>query len=350
MHGIPGMVDVNSSAREVTSILSVRLKREAASDLGMTRSDLAASLSPLIGGEEVSNWTDATGETYDIVVRLPIEQRADAAMIGELMLTTGRTDENGAPILVQVDQVADIKAVPAASEIRRLDNRREVLVSADVSGRTLGDVTAELQTLIAARDLPAGYHIRFGGESKSMQETIGHMVTALAMAVIFIYLVLASQFGSFLQPLAIMAALPLSLVGVLLGLIAAGSTINMFSLIGFIMLMGLVTKNGILLVDFANKERRRGLSLDDALISAGTIRFRPIVMTTLAMIFGMIPLGMAVAGGGAQRAPMAHAVIGGLVSSTLLTLIVVPTILSYIESISRRLAQFMSEAHKDRRI
>jgi HAE1 family hydrophobic/amphiphilic exporter-1 len=347
MRRIPGMVDVNSSAREVTSIFSVRLKREAASDLGMTRSDLAASLSPLVGGEEVSNWTDATGETYDIVVRLPTERRADPAMIGELMLTTGRTDANGAPILAQVDQVAEIKAVPAASEIRRLDNRREVLVSADVSGRTLSDVTSELQTLIANRDLPAGYHIRFGGESKSMQETMGHMLTALAMAVIFIYLVLASQFGSFLQPLAIMAALPLSLVGVLLGLMVAGSTINMFSLIGFIMLMGLVTKNGILLVDFANQERRRGLSLNEALISAGAIRFRPIVMTTLAMIFGMIPLGMTVAGGGAQGAPMAHAVIGGLISSTLLTLIVVPMILSYIDSITRRLARFMPKVPDD---
>jgi HAE1 family hydrophobic/amphiphilic exporter-1 len=173
------------------------------------------------------------------------------------------------------------------------------------------------------------------------------MISALTMAVIFIYIVLASQFGSFTQPIAIMAALPLSLIGVLLGLMAAGSTINMFSLIGFIMLMGLVTKNGILLVDFANKERQRGLSLNDALISAGAIRFRPIVMTTLAMIFGMIPLGMAVGGGGAQRAPMAHAVIGGLISSTILTLIVVPMILSYIDSITKRVARFMPKAPDD---
>ncbi|CVI63414.1 efflux RND transporter permease subunit (plasmid) [Agrobacterium leguminum] len=341
MHKIPGMVDINSSAREATSILSVRLKREASSDLGITRSDLAASLSPLVGGEEVSNWTDRDGETYDIVVRLPGESRADPSAIGELMMTTGQSDANGTPRMVRVDQVADITTVGAASEIRRFDNSREVLVSADVSGRTLGDITSELQRLIAGQELPEGYRIKFGGESENMRETMGHMVTALAMAVIFIYLVLASQFGSFLQPVAIMAALPLSLVGVILGLMAAGSTINMFSLIGFIMLMGLVTKNGILLVDFANQERKRGLSLNDALISAGVIRFRPIVMTTLAMIFGMIPLGMAVAGGGAQRAPMAHAVIGGLISSTILTLIVVPTMLAYIDSITRRLARFM---------
>lgn len=344
MKKIPGLVDVNSSARDVTSILSVRLKREAASDLGISRSDLATALSPLIGGEEVSKWTDTNGNRYDIVVRLPGERRSDAATLGELMIATGRTTPNGTPVMVRLDQVAEIGTASAPAEIRRIDNLREVLVSANLAGRTLGEVMETVQDLTAARDLPEGYRIRFGGEAETMQETIGHMVKALIMAVIFIYIVLASQFGSFLQPLAIMASLPLSLAGVLLGLLVAGSTINMFSLIGFIMLMGLVTKNGILLVDFANRERKRGLSLNEALASAGVIRFRPIIMTTLAMIFGMIPLGLAIGGGGAQRAPMAHAVIGGLISSTLLTLIVVPTILSYIDSITRRLAHLLPKA------
>ncbi|MDH0616394.1 MULTISPECIES: efflux RND transporter permease subunit [unclassified Agrobacterium] len=344
MKKIPGLVDVTSSARDVTSILSVRLKPAAASDLGIARSDLAAALSPLIGGEDVSKWTDADGNSYDIVIRLPAERRSDATRLGELMIATGRTATNGAPLMVRLDQVADIGAMPAPAEIRRIDNRREILVSANITGRTLGDVTETLQALTAGRDLPNGYRIRFGGEAETMQETIGHLVTALTMAVIFIYIVLASQFGSFTQPLAIMASLPLSLIGVLVGLMAAGSTINMFSLIGFIMLMGLVTKNGILLVDFANRERRRGLSLNEALENAGVIRFRPIIMTTLAMIFGMIPLGLAVGGGGAQRAPMAHAVVGGLVSSTLLTLIVVPTILSYMDSIVRRFARLLPKA------
>lgn len=344
MKMIPGLVDVNSSARNVTSVLSVRLKREAASDLGISRADLATALSPLIGGEDVSKWTDTGGNSYDIVVRLPGERRSDAATLGELMIATGRTASNSTPVMVRLDQVAEIGTAPAPAEIRRIDNRREVLVSANIAGRTLGDVTNALQSLTAARDLPDGYRIRFGGEAETMQETIGHMVKALIMAVIFIYIVLASQFGSFLQPLAIMASLPLSLAGVLLGLMVAGSTINMFSLIGFIMLMGLVTKNGILLVDFANRERKRGLSLNEALANAGVIRFRPIIMTTLAMIFGMIPLGLAIGGGGAQRAPMAHAVVGGLISSTLLTLIVVPTILSYIDSITRRFAHLLPKA------
>ncbi len=344
MKKIPGLVDVTSSTRDVTSVLSVRLKREAASDLGIARSDLATALSPLIGGEDVSKWTDAGGNSYDIVVRLPGERRSDTTLLGELMIATGRTASNGAPLMVRLDQVAEITTVEAPAEIRRIENRREVLVSANITGRPLGEVTDELKTLTAARDLPDGYRIRFGGDAETMEETVGHMVTALAMAVIFIYIVLASQFGSFLQPLAIMASLPLSLIGVLIGLMVAGSTINMFSLIGFIMLMGLVTKNGILLVDFANRERKRGLTLNEALASAGIIRFRPIIMTTLAMIFGMIPLGMAVGGGGAQRAPMAHAVIGGLISSTLLTLIVVPTILSYIDSLTRRLARLLPKA------
>ncbi len=344
MTKIPGLVDVTSSAKDVTSVLSVRLKPAAASDLGIAHADLAAALSPLIGGEDASKWTDSDGNTYDIVTRLPAERRSDLASLGELMIATGRTAANGAPLMVRLDQVADIGIMPAPAEIRRIDNRREILVSANIAGRTLGDVTETLQGLTAGLDLPNGYRIRFGGDAETMQETVGHMVTALSMAVIFIYIVLASQFGSFLQPLAIMASLPLSLVGVLIGLMIAGSTINMFSLIGFIMLMGLVTKNGILLVDFANRERRRGLSLNEALENAGVIRFRPIIMTTLAMIFGMIPLGLAVGGGGAQRAPMAHAVVGGLISSTLLTLIVVPTILSYLDSIIRRFARLLPKA------
>lgn len=341
---IPGVVDITSSAADTKAILSVRLKREQASDLGVGNAELAGMLAPLIGGDKVSTWTDSHGETYDIVARLPLDQRADVAAAGELMIKTSGTDANGNPRLVHLDQVADINLVPGASEIRRLNLLRELLISADVFGRAVGDVTADLEALIAGQDLPAGYRIKFGGDAEDIGKAGSNMVKALIMAVIFIYVVLASQFGSFSQPLAIMAALPLSLVGVLLGLMITGSTINMFSMIGFIMLMGLVTKNGILLVDFANRERQRGLSLSDALVSAGAVRFRPIIMTTLAMIFGMVPLAMATAGGGAQRAPMAHAIIGGLISSTVLTLVVVPVILSCIDSVKRRISRTPKDA------
>jgi len=308
MRQIPGVVDVNSSTSDGSSIFSVRLKPEQASDLGIGLGELSAMLSPLVGGEKVGNWADQLGQTYDVVVRLPEDQRESVSAIGDLLIKPPDRG-NSASRPVKLAQIADIELAPAASEIRRLDQQREVLISADISGRTIGDVTTDLEAV---------------------------MLRALIMAVIFIYVVLASQFGSFLQPLAIMAALPLSLIGVLAGLLLCGSTINMFSMIGFIMLMGLVTKNGILLVDFANREQQRGLSVAEAVVNAGAVRFRPIVMTTLAMIFGMIPLALATSGTGAQRAPMAHAVIGGLLSSTVLTLIVVPVIISCIDSFVRR--------------
>lgn len=334
MGRIPGLVDITSSSSDPKPVISVRLKPEEASDLGVGVSQVAGMIAPLIGGEEIATWTNPVGESFDVVIRLPADQRATASALGELMVAVPNTGAAGGPRMVRLDQVADIGIVQAASEIRRLDMSREILVSADVWGRAAGDVTAEVEAFVESYELPAGYRVQLGGESEDLDDATANMIKALIMAVIFIYVVLASQFGSFLQPIAIMAALPLSLVGVVIALMVTGSTLNLFSMIGFIMLMGLVTKNGILLVDFANRERLRGLAVTDALVNAGAIRFRPIIMTTLAMIFGMIPLALVTAGGGAQRAPMAHAVIGGLVSSTLLTLIVVPVILSYIASLS----------------
>jgi len=347
MRAIPGAVDVTTSEETPSTVVAVKLKREAASDLGVGVQQLGTVLNAFIGGQSVTDWTDDEGQTYSVVVRLPEDHRSDLEAISSLRIATGRTDDSGAPVMVRLDQVAEFGLAASPAEIRRLDLKREVLVSGDVSGRTLGDVTDDIKAAIEKMDVPPGYTVKFGGQSQNMAETTGHMATALLMAVIFIYIVLASQFGSFAQPIAIMVALPLSLIGVLLGLLVAGSTINMFSLIGFIMLMGLVTKNGILLVDFVNRERKRGLSLEEALVSAGTIRFRPIVMTTLAMIVGMLPLALAMSGGGAQRAPMAHAVIGGLISSTVLTLLVVPVILSYIDSITRRISPWLPKAPDD---
>ena len=171
-----------------------------------------------------------------------------------------------------------------------------------------------------------------------MQESFGYAMQALLLAVIFIYMILASQFRSFIQPVAIMASLPLSLIGVMVALLAWRSTLNMFSVIGFIMLMGLVTKNAILLIDFANQQRARGVARAQALLDAAGIRLRPILMTTLAMVFGMLPLALSTTEGAEQRAPMAHAVIGGVVASTLLTLLVVPVLYSLLDDLTARLS------------
>ena len=191
--------------------------------------------------------------------------------------------------------------------------------------------------------LPEGYAVRLGGDTEQMAETAGYVLESIFLAIIMIYLILASQFGSFVQPLAIMLSLPLSLVGVMLALLATGDTLNMMSMIGVIMLMGLVTKNAILLVDSANQNRRRGLSLADALVEAGETRLRPIAMTTLAMIFGMLPIAIGLGEGAAFRAPMARAVIGGLVTSTLLTLLVVPVVISYLDGATNRLRRLLGQ-------
>ena len=177
------------------------------------------------------------------------------------------------------------------------------------------------------------------GNAQQMAETMGGAMMALGIAVIFIYLVLASQFGSFLQPIAIMMSLPLSMIGVLFALLVTGSTLNIFSVIGIIMLMGLVTKNAILLVDFTNHGQREGKSQLDAIMAAGQVRLRPILMTTLAMIFGMLPMAIGLGDGGEMQAPMGRAVIGGVITSTLLTLVVVPVAYTYLD----RLGKYVSK-------
>jgi HAE1 family hydrophobic/amphiphilic exporter-1 len=256
-------------------------------------------------------------------------------------LPIAQSGATGSSSTVRLSQVAEIDATTGPGEIARKDLTRRVSVTANIAGVTLGEVTGPVQTAIADLNLPAGYRATLGGDAEQIADVATSAGTALLLAVVFIYLVLASQFGSFLQPVAIMISLPLSLVGVMLGLLVGGSTLNMMSAIGFIMLMGLVVKNAILLVDNANQHRREGMPLVEALLEAGTTRFRPIVMTSLAMIFGMIPLALSLHEGSSQNAPMAHAVIGGLLSSTLLTLVVVPVILTYLDALGTRIAARM---------
>ncbi|WP_062207682.1 efflux RND transporter permease subunit [Aureimonas sp. AU12] len=347
LRAIPGAVEVESSIEDEQPTLAVRVRREAASDLGITLQQIGDTLRPLVAGDAVSVWNAPDGETYDVNVRLPGEARARAAQLRALTVATGRRDAENRPVTVALDQVADVVDSVAPSSVNRRDLSREVRISANVDGRALGEVTTDLQRVIAGITLPPGYRISFGGDAESMAESTGYAVQALALAVIFIYLILASQFGSFLQPLAIMTSLPLSLIGVLIGLLVTGSTLNIFSIIGFIMLMGLVTKNAILLVDYSNQGVARGLSLRDSLAEAGAVRLRPIVMTTLAMIFGMMPLALGLGEGGEQRAPMAHAVIGGLISSTVLTLVFVPVVLTYLDGFRRRTRRFLPRSADD---
>jgi hydrophobic/amphiphilic exporter-1 (mainly G- bacteria), HAE1 family len=228
--------------------------------------------------------------------------------------------------------------------IRRQDLQRRVALFANVQGRPAGDAGKEVQALVKTYELPAGLRFDVGGQIREQQEINAAIIGALLLAVIFIYLVLASQFGSFFLPVAIMASLPLSIVGVMLALLITKTTLNIFSMIGIVFLMGLVTKNAILLVDFANRGQRDGLDRHAALLAAGQVRLRPILMTTAAMIFGMLPLAIGLGEGAEQQAPMGRAIIGGVITSTLLTLVVVPVIYTYIDAFERRLKRGRSGA------
>jgi HAE1 family hydrophobic/amphiphilic exporter-1 len=211
----------------------------------------------------------------------------------------------------------------------------------------LTEVSGDIEREVGKLSIPSGYSVKMGGETEIFRETVVRILESLMLAVIFIYLVLASQFGSFIQPLVIMFSLPLSLVGVLVMLLLTGTTFNLMSMIGLILLTGLVTKNAILLIDFANQARARGVDRRTALIDAGQIRLRPIVMTTLAMIFGMLPLALALGAGAEFRAPMARAVIGGLITSTLLTLIVVPVVYTMLDDFGAKVRHWLTRAERE---
>ncbi len=333
LKAIDGLVDISTTLDDPQPTLGIRIDREAASDLGVSLQQVGNTLKPMLGGQMVSEWTSPQGDSFDVVVRLPEDARADAAALLALPISQSTGG------IIRLDQVATIVASEGPGEINREDRDRSVRVTANLDGVTLGDANPAVQEAIDGLDLPLGYRTGTGGESEDMADTMAAAGAALGLAVIFIYLVLASQFGSFLQPFAIMSSLPLALVGVMLGLLAFGTTVNIYSIIGFIMLMGLVTKNAILLVDNANQHVRAGDNLYEALLVAGRTRFRPIVMTTMAMIFGMMPLALNLHGGSGENASMAHAVIGGLISSSLLTLMVVPVLLTFTEGLSQRMAR-----------
>ena len=324
---MPMIVDLDSSLKPAKPTLAISMNRELAADLGVGVQRVNDTLRPLQAGEVASTWKAPDGENYDVNVRLPLGDRESLSDLNRLSVTTNRQNADGTPSVVALRQIANITPGEGASQINRKALTREILISANVGGQAAaGSVSSELQKQLKNIDLPPGYQVIYGGSSKDISETLGFAAQALLLAVIFIYLILASQFGSFTQPIAIMMSLPMALIGVVLALLIARSTLNIFSIIGFIMLMGLVTKNAILLVDFINQGLKEGMDLTASILRAAQVRLRPILMTTLAMIFGMLPLALGLGEGAEQRAPMAHAVIGGVITSTLLTLLVVPVI------------------------
>jgi HAE1 family hydrophobic/amphiphilic exporter-1 len=333
MAGMKGVADVETSLEKSKPELRLRVDRARASDLGVPAGVIGTTMRAAVAGEVATAIEDKDGESHDVRVRLRADQRRYSEDLLVLTVPTDKDDANKDKLLVPVRELAAAEVGSGPSTIRRKDLVREVRVSANPDGRALGEITADIERAATKLNLPPGYDLQFGGDAEELKVMFENMLQALFLAVVFIYLILASQFGSFTQPFSIMLSLPLSLVGVALALLLTGDTLNIMSMIGLIMLMGLVTKNAILLVDFTNHARREGLARNEALIKAGSTRLRPIVMTTLAMIFGMLPLAFAIGAGAEMRAPMARAVIGGLITSTLLTLIVVPVVYTYLDGL-----------------
>ena len=351
---IPGLVDLDSSVKANKPTIAIQVMRESASDLGWNAASLANGLRTLVAGQTVGNWRAPDDQTYDVNVRLAPDFRNSPQDLERLPFNVASPD--GQTRIVRLGQIAQVQETTGSNQINRRDMVREVAINANASLRSAGEISADIRKILDSVAWPPGYRYQFGGSTKSMNESFQYATTALLMAVIFIYMILASQFKSFLQPLALMTSLPLTLIGVVLALMAFGSALSMFSVIGVVMLMGLVTKNAILLVDFAIRAREGGVSdtgqpvagLDrtEALLMAARVRLRPILMTTLAMIFGMMPLAFAITEGSEQRSPMGQAVIGGVITSSLLTLVVVPVVYCYMDDLSEFLKRLWSGKQK----
>ena len=344
MRKIKGVVDIEYSQEGANPATIVKINNELASDLGLSTQQVGAALRPFVAGDQISRWLAPDGQNYDVNVQLPKSGRQKISDLADLSLASSKRDADGNPIMVPLRQVVEFVPSTSPQVLKRQALERRVAVYAAIEGRPNGDVNGDVKKAMDTIELPEGVRFDVGGEAEQMAETLGGAATALGIAIIFIYLVLASQFGSFLQPIAIMVSLPLSMIGVLIALLVTGSTLNIFSVIGIVMLMGLVTKNAILLVDFTNHGQRNGKNQHDAILDAGQVRLRPILMTTLAMIFGMLPMAIGMGDGGESQAPMGRAVIGGVITSTLLTLVVVPVAYTYLDNLGKKAARWFKGA------
>ena len=333
---VPGAVDVGLSEQDPQQEMKIELDRGLANTLGISAADAAQALRVAFAGVEVGDWVDPTGETRDVSVRLHPDDRVDAGNIERLPVAVG-----GSNRMVPLEQIATVTMGRGPSQIQHSDGKRQISVAANVQGRSSGEVTADAMKLARAMDFPAGYGLELAGASRDQQALFREMTIALVSGVMLMYLVLVMQFGSFTAPLAVMISLPLSLIGVVLALLLTGGTLNLMSFIGVIMLVGLVAKNAILLLDAARAREAQGMDREEALMAAGRKRLRPILMTTFALIAGMLPVAIGVGEGGEFYRPMAVAIIGGTITSTFLTLLVIPSFYDSIEtSRDRMVAKF----------
>lgn len=331
MKGIPGAADITSSYRPGKPDVRLEVRRDLAAELGVSAAAVADTVRTMFNGVTVSQFKDGD-KCYDVRVRLGADSRSSIEDLGGVYLPGRYPDNRNNAALIPLSQVTKVVYATGPAEIRRMDRKKEITLTANlVGGVSLGEFNAALKKELDKIALPEGYGFAFHGETERMDETAGGIVLALSLGVIFIFFVLAAQFESYIDPFSIMFSLPLAIIGAIAGLFVMRSQFDIMSQIGIIMLMGLVTKNAILLIDFAKQRRSEGLERNAALIEAARARMRPIMMTTAAMVFGMLPLAVGFGPGAEGRAPMAHAIIGGLVTSTLLTLVVAPVIYTLLD-------------------
>jgi HAE1 family hydrophobic/amphiphilic exporter-1 len=323
---VPGAVDVGLSQQDPQNELQIELDRGLANSLGISVTDTANALRVAFAGIEVGDWVDPTGESRDVAVRLAPEDRMSIGNIERLPITV-----SGMNTVIPLAQIAKISMGKAPSKIEHSDGKRTIGVSANVQGRSSGEVTADALKIAKSINFPEGYGIELDGASKDQQEVFAEMGIALISGIGLMYFILVMQFSSFTAPLAVMFSLPLSLIGVVVALLLTGGTLNLMSLIGVIMLMGLVAKNAILLLDAARTLEEEGVEREEALMTAGRKRLRPIIMTTFALIAGMMPVAIGIGEGSEFYRPMAVAIIGGTITSTILTLLVIPSFYDSIE-------------------
>jgi HAE1 family hydrophobic/amphiphilic exporter-1 len=337
MQRIPGIVDMEVTLEQDIPEFRLKVDRERAVDTGITTGTIVRTVGVLVGGQAVSTYEDEDGDAVDVRVRLPLALRQDPSQVEQIRLSVRKP--TGPPALVTLGGLVSYEMTDTPSEIGRRDLSRQVVISSNLENLPLGTAVSKVRQASANLQMVPGYRVVFSGEAQDMADSFTYMAEALFLAIIFVYLILAAQFESFIDPLAIMLSLPLSLVGMAAMLLLTGDTVNIMSLIGLIMLMGLVTKNAILLVDYTKILRAQGMDRRQALITAGRTRLRPIMMTTLAMIFGMMPVALAIGAGAEMRAPMARAVIGGLITSTFLTLLVVPVMYALLDDVGEWIAR-----------
>lgn len=335
METTKGAVDVVSTYKPGKPDLQIAVRQDRAADLGIATGLIADTLRTMFTGLTVSQFKDGD-DRYDVTIRLQAENRRSVDDLTGIFLPGRYKDLNDRTVLVPLSQVTETVYATTPSQINRYDRQRDIQLTANLEGTSLGEFNQSFFARLKQLELPYGYSAGAVGESERMGETFTSMIMALVLAVAFIFFVLAAQFESYIDPLAIMLSLPLAVIGAILGLLVMRSDLSIMSMIGIVMLMGLVTKNAILLVDFAKQRQAEGVERDTALVEAAVIRMRPIMMTTAAMIFGMLPLAAGLGPGAEARAPMAHAIIGGLITSTILTLVVVPVVYSLIDDIKRR--------------